>query len=359
MVGSSPLARGLPFTRRSTGSDIRIIPARAGFTTGFPPGRLRWRDHPRSRGVYQKGGSVLDNLDGSSPLARGLRSTNHSSHSTEGIIPARAGFTNYTEDRSVIDADHPRSRGVYMSEFLTPDHGDGSSPLARGLRVALINNDLNIGIIPARAGFTPGREIPVTHSGDHPRSRGVYSPCVTWGEWMDGSSPLARGLRCASHWYGMSTGIIPARAGFTTGRCTPPVECWDHPRSRGVYCAPRLRLLSTLGSSPLARGLPQRLGYLDAAGRIIPARAGFTNSDADGLCTIEDHPRSRGVYERTHIQALQTAGSSPLARGLRASGDGVGWIGGIIPARAGFTRRAGLTCSTRRDHPRSRGVYSS
>ena len=32
---------------------------------------------------------------------------------------------------------------------------------------------------------------------------------------------------------------------------------------------------------------------------IIPARAGFTDSDAFVVRLFEDHPRSRGVYEAT------------------------------------------------------------
>ena len=50
--------------------------------------------------------------------------------------------------------DHPRSRGVYISDLPYGDPHDGSSPLARGL-LGLIGGDiLNERIIPARAGFT-------------------------------------------------------------------------------------------------------------------------------------------------------------------------------------------------------------
>ena len=50
-----------------------------------------------------------------------------------------------------------------------------------------------------------------------------------------GSSPLARGLLVALEVALTIRGIIPARAGFTQGglRYQPPVR--DHPRSRGVY----------------------------------------------------------------------------------------------------------------------------
>ena len=73
-----------------------------------------------------------------------------------GIIPARAGFTAGDERLTQSDEDHPRSRGVY---WLLEHYGDGV-----------------IGIIPARAGFTrPSRSRPPART-DHPRSRGVYSP---------------------------------------------------------------------------------------------------------------------------------------------------------------------------------------
>ena len=52
-----------------------------------------------------------------------------------------------------------------------------------------------------------------------------------------------------------------------------------------------------------------------------------------------------------------TAGSSPLARGLRPPLSGAGNEGGIIPARAGFTPSSAGAARLPTDHPRSRGVY--
>ena len=51
----------------------------------------------------------------------------------------------------------------------------------------------------------------------------------------------------------------------------------------------------------------------------------------------EDHPRSRGVYATPELIAEVMEGSSPLARGLRLNESRVLGLGGIIPARAGFT----------------------
>ena len=70
---------------------------------------------------------------------------------------------------------------------------------------------------------------------------------------------------------------------------------------------------------------------------IIPARAGFTRRAVGGRRCPWDHPRSRGVYTRP----------SPLHSPE----------GRIIPARAGFTWTKRPSGSPTTDHPRSRGVY--
>ena len=192
--------------------------------------------------------------------------------------------------------DHPRSRGVYPGLPESDVWQKGSSPLARGLLVRCCPAGSRSWIIPARAGFTAASLISSSGMWDHPRSRGVYDGVVGVHGGGSGSSPLARGLRAPPLPPGPLSRIIPARAGFT---CTSHVCCVlraDHPRSRGVYGAFHRRFSAACGSSPLARGLPQRVaGDLHAPG-IIPARAGFTAGVLVGV----------GVL----------LGSSPLARGL-------------------------------------------
>ena len=116
---------------------------------------------------------------------------------------------------------------------------------------------------------------------------------------------------------------------------------------------------ATAGSSPLARGLrPARRGR-PGSRRIIPARAGFTSPFCSCNESRRDHPRSRGVYSQRCSTAMTASGSSPLARGLPAAHQQRAVVRGIIPARAGFTEpRAGVP-QRLRDHPRSRGVYNS
>ena len=214
----------------------------------------------------------------------------------------------------------------------------GSSPLARGLPGWFTTYVVPARIIPARAGFTTDTKVRAIVGEDHPRSRGVYIVTSTSSSQRRGSSPLARGLL----WDGITTiwngRIIPARAGFTQNLVRRITAGADHPRSRGVYV----------------------LKVVDAGVglRIIPARAGFTRSPSAPQPGCPDHPRSRGVYVLRAWLESETGGSSPLARGLRAE-DMAGFLmEGIIPARAGFTGRRGRSPGGPPDHPRSRGVYA-
>ena len=153
-----------------------------------------------------------------------------------------------------------------------------------------------------------------------------------------GSSPLARGLLKASIGRIGAGRIIPARAGFTR-RYLPP-RTFDN------------------GSSPLARGLHAPSGQFTRPSRIIPARAGFTGGGLRSRLQSTDHPRSRGVYLPKWDRSAPTPGSSPLARGLQTSALIWRATKRIIPARAGFTRCRRAAGSSSTDHPRSRGVYS-
>ena len=194
--GSSPLARGLLGQIDGRVGLDGIIPARAGFTSPPPSTSPSGQDHPRSRGVYQCLSPVVLEAAGSSPLARGLRRSRHRTLLTQGIIPARAGFTCRSGWATGSATDHPRSRGVYAMDSL--------------------GGDQEAGIIPARAGFTPGGHRRQVARWDHPRSRGVYIPGLDVGYPDEGSSPLARGLHGPDHQRRRMVRIIPARAGFTS-----------------------------------------------------------------------------------------------------------------------------------------------
>ena len=152
----------------------------------------------------------------------------------------------------------------------------GSSPLARGLPNSNVLVGIGIGIIPARAGFTIGSALIGDNEPDHPRSRGVYRHRVWLSAVGLGSSPLARGLLLIQVGAQPVDRIIPARAGFTVSHFRIGVPSQDHPRSRGVYSSPPWSPWVSTGSSPLARGLLTVVVVAIGALRIIPARAGFT-----------------------------------------------------------------------------------
>ena len=213
----------------------------------------------------------------------------------------------------------------------------GSSPLARGLLDGSAARPGRPGIIPARAGFTRRTSRHPAGSADHPRSRGVYIIAGQDSLGRAGSSPLARGLR-RRWWREQVAGrIIPARAGFTTAAGCRRSPTGDHPRSRGVYPGYSPGKDIYHGSSPLARGLR-------ASSATVSARR-------------RDHPRSRGVYVTGRGVLVMTWGSSPLARGLLVGECANRDAGRIIPARAGFTYDLRLLVPAGGDHPRSRGVY--
>ena len=213
---------------------------------------------------------------GSSPLARGLPTRRSRPRPRAGIIPARAGFTRRSPSPRPGARDHPRSRGVYVVNWLVYTAWPGSSPLARGLRLQTGVVRTRKRIIPARAGFTTDAGGRRRGWRDHPRSRGVYHHELRHGQAADR--------------------IIPARAGFTSKRPPTGAPTRDHPRSRGVYPTRYPRLPPEKGSSPLARGLPRPAALNAGQLRIIPARAGFTSVPRHSPRSSSDHPRSRGVY---------------------------------------------------------------
>ena len=152
-------------------------------------------DHPRSRGVYSLccDGAIGDT--GSSPLARGLRRARRKPLPPRRIIPARAGFTRRHPGCPELLRDHPRSRGVYSQENRATTFFYGSSPLARGLLASVSQRFYDLGIIPARAGFTWAISSKNVKRPDHPRSRGVYT-CGSLESQRRGTLPDCVCLHC-------------------------------------------------------------------------------------------------------------------------------------------------------------------
>ena len=152
---------------------------------------------------------------GSSPLARGTLLPMIPIIGFGGLIPARAGNTGESSPHPTPGRAHPRSRGEHQQGCLRCGELRGSSPLARGTRRALLKSVSSPGLIPARAGNTARQEEQGTHSRAHPRSRGEHVSGASALSLSVGSSPLARGTPNKPRISACAIGLIPARAGNT------------------------------------------------------------------------------------------------------------------------------------------------
>ena len=171
----------------------------------------------------------------------------------------------------------------------------------------------------------------------HPRSRGEHFISGTALAGIAGSSPLARGTRARAVGRLRNRRFIPARAGNTEASDFQPRPAAVHPRSRGEHLGVPPEVVSTFGSSPLARGTPTGVDAASDRYRFIPARAGNTPLLVPTAWVPTVHPRSRGEHETWQVFGGLIAGSSPLARGTHRCGDFRAASRRFIPARAGNT----------------------
>ena len=216
--------------------------------------------------------------------------------------------------------DHPRTRGVYVTGRRLITSGVGSSPHTRGLQENRWVVYGYRGIIPAHAGFTLILFPGALIISDHPRTRGVYRLSIPPAIVRAGSSPHTRGL-LRPQWNEFENArIIPAHAGFTGVGGVGGLGVGDHPRTRGVYPLPDATTWPTSGSSPHTRGLQLHETPWISQGRIIPAHAGFTLGAPTCNWVTRDHPRTRGVYTTGRSRISISGGSSPHTRGLQRPG---------------------------------------
>ena len=158
ITGSSPLARGTHPETAIGGRDQRIIPACAGNTVILSPPCSGCGDHPRLRGEHLLGMMMIESSAGSSPLARGTHIHILELVEDVGIIPACAGNTTEPSSSLTTPRDHPRLRGEHYDCCAGAPDPPGSSPLARGTLLQGVLRVGDLGIIPACAGNTsPGR----------------------------------------------------------------------------------------------------------------------------------------------------------------------------------------------------------
>ena len=213
---------------------------------------------------------------GSSPLVRGARTRLTSASAEPRIIPARAGSTSGSSNQRLSSWDHPRSCGEHSGIASCIWRVTGSSPLERGALEGRLAQQRIPGIIPARAGSTSATTRRFRRPGDHPRSCGEHQPTMCARSLQTGSSPLVRGAPTSPCVAPTRHRIIPARAGSTGGSASSEPAAWDHPRSCGEHFDDDMRATLMWGSSPLVRGARPEDLDVDGAAGIIPARAGST-----------------------------------------------------------------------------------
>ena len=213
---------------------------------------------------------------GSSPRVRGTPLVDHVERLQEGIIPACAGNTTCASWREYWPRDHPRVCGEHLVDYRARRAETGSSPRVRGTRVGRDRQERSAGIIPACAGNTQSGGNPTGLSWDHPRVCGEHRKRGVTKSTGSGSSPRVRGTRGRPHGFQIRFGIIPACAGNTPPRHTPPHTTWDHPRVCGEHARNAWNGVVSWGSSPRVRGTRGVMVLTLGTEGIIPACAGNT-----------------------------------------------------------------------------------
>ena len=176
--GSSPRARGTRSHVERTRQSRRFIPAGAGNTRHRKARPRTAAVHPRGRGEHV--GSRM------------------SSSATARFIPAGAGNTQpEAAVRSSLPV-HPRGRGEHGRQSDSDRNTGGSSPRARGTRRQTRRRRTTQRFIPAGAGNTPTAPSSGGLFSVHPRGRGEHSAAQRRARYAAGSSPRARGTRLAA-----------------------------------------------------------------------------------------------------------------------------------------------------------------
>ena len=223
-------------------------------------------------------------------------------------------------------------------ELIGLEEGDGSSPRGRGKRRNVRRPLRNAGLIPARAGKTTGRAVCRSAPWAHPRAGGENLSVDQVVGGLGGSSPRGRGKLGRGLDVHCSVRLIPARAGKT-----------------GI---PRPGRRGRPGSSPRGRGKRRQVHPAHQGTRLIPARAGKTRRPASAAICLTAHPRAGGENQQAYQSRARDIGSSPRGRGKRAGCRGSACPRGLIPARAGKTlmqSRVGVVSVG--SSPRGRGKH--
>ena len=150
-------------------------------------------------------------------------------------------------------------------------------------------------------------------------------------------------------------GLIPARAGKTEEQLFEYLDTAAHPRAGGENSRPETPPSTQSGSSPRGRGKPELFQLAAVRPGLIPARAGKTRRSPASRSTPAAHPRAGGENLANTSTRSAPRGSSPRGRGKRRERRHEARRTRLIPARAGKTLGLRRTLCARPAHPRAGG----
>ena len=232
----------------------RLIPARAGKTTRPRSAQPGCSAHPRADGENDPSSLSSTGLFGSSPRGRGKPVWAQQRRQMQRLIPARAGKTPCRARAHSCVSAHPRVGGENIDSWELPERHVGSSPRRRGKHSRRLPRPYGGGLIPAWAGKTAHRLLPLLDGGAHPRVGGENDLTEPIMELMPGSSPRGRGKQSFADGFDGASGLIPAWAGKTSSRPATTTGTWAHPRVGGENAFHSMPSTSHRGSSPRGRG---------------------------------------------------------------------------------------------------------
>ncbi len=234
-IGLSPLARGTQSDAIDALIDARFIPAGAGNTNmGSAVNEIK-TVYPRWRGEHEAISKTPAIAAGLSPLARGTPGVERQMTEKERFIPAGAGNTSPLLTPGKSAAVYPRWRGEHTGTYQNMMISGGLSPLARGTRCSVnIDGDVTR-FIPAGAGNTFLRLFMRIKNSVYPRWRGEHGPNTRPSIHAVGLSPLARGTQLRRSTQLNKPRFIPAGAGNTFIRTLPVIRVTVYPRWRGEH----------------------------------------------------------------------------------------------------------------------------
>ncbi len=150
-----------------------------------------------------------------------------------------------------------------------------------------------------------------------------------------GSSPRARGTAVRLGLWPRRLRFIPACAGNGNFGRTDQCRVTVHPRVRGERHGGKLDAMDSRGSSPRARGTVGLTNRNIEPIRFIPACAGNGGFRSNFFMISAVHPRVRGERPKCSRSTMPAHGSSPRARGTERSHRVGSSCSRFIPACAG------------------------